>query len=101
MLHFLATALLGTMVLAQQPVDTVSSSDLPGSVAVRAPEVKPAPAPAPQATAQAAPEVETAPPPPPKETAPAPALEERPSQRSEPRPSSGKRVAAFWMMLPD
>lgn len=105
MLYFLAAALVGTLALGQEPAGTVTSSDLPGSVQVQRPAPPPPtalPTTVPEGEAGSDPEAAPPPPPPPPpEAAPAPApAEERPSQRDDTRPTSGKRVAAFWMMLP-
>src|SRR5690606_20312425 len=91
------------------PAQPVTEDDEP----IPAPEPPPVvtavpPAPPAQPVPQATEEkvvAETAPPAP-AEAAPAaappaqPAPVAVPSLRSEPRPSGGKRVAAFWMMLP-
>ncbi|MDX9972387.1 MAG: hypothetical protein RBU21_05275 [FCB group bacterium] len=115
MLHLAVVALLGTLMLAQQPPEQVRSTDLPGSVS--APAKTPA-APAPAASKASdnsepvqadsadnsnAPKPLAEPPvtpPPAAAPAAAPAAPPAPAPPAAPPAAGGKRVAAFWMMLP-
>lgn len=113
MLHLAVVALLGTLMLAQQPPEQVRSTDLPGSVSAPA-KTPAAPAPAANASdneepvqadsaadsnapAQQKAVEPPATPPPAVAVPPAPAP---PAAPPAPAAAGGKRVAAFWMILP-
>ena len=85
MIRVLSAAMLGMLVLAQQPQGNVSQSELgaPGAAPQQA-----APAPAPQAQA---PQVKAQP-------APAAPAAVQPQERD--RVQSNKPVAAFWTVIP-
>ncbi len=103
MVHLIVVMLAGTFLAAQQAPPLVTQTELPppGSSAVRQPAVPAtpaaaaapatvAPAPAPQKENKGMGAKETAPPP----------KTEPPKPPTTPAGAAGKRVAAFWIILP-